>query len=77
MTRLTKSREILAALYRAALADGIPVAVFLEQIKDAYPFGERAHSPYRIWRGVAREYETRYAYDVKYKRVVVEDTDGV
>jgi hypothetical protein len=48
---------------------GLPAAATLEErtkaVDDAYPFGERAYSPYKTWLKARREYLCRYGYQPK------------
>lgn len=70
MTRLQIAKSILSTLYAQAVADAVTVEQFKARVFDAYPWGERAHDPYRIWRRTAAYYEQLYARDVRYGRVV-------
>lgn len=39
-------------------------------IDAAYPFGERAHSPYKTWLRARRDYLCRYGYQPKGKPII-------
>ena len=41
----------------------------MEAVDAAYPFGERAYSPYKTWLRARREYLCRYGYQPKGKPI--------
>ena len=47
------------------LPEGIPLAERTAAVDAAYPFGERAHHPYKAWLKARREYLGRYGYRPK------------
>lgn len=40
----------------------------IKALKDAYPFGERAHHPYKMWLKAQRQYLCRYEPKTETKR---------
>lgn len=44
-----KARDVLLAVLRGAVAEGVGREELLRRITDAYPFGPRSHYPYRVW----------------------------
>lgn len=44
-----QSNAVIAPLFETALAEGWDEARFRGELRDAYPFGERARWPYQVW----------------------------
>lgn len=49
-----KARDVILAVMRGALADGVDRAELLRRVDAAYPFGPRKHYPYQAWLQVRR-----------------------
>jgi hypothetical protein len=44
-----RARESLQAAYDAARAQGLDGKALEQALFDSYPFGQRAHTPYKVW----------------------------
>ena len=49
-----KARDVITAVMRGALADGVDRAELLRRVDASYPFGPRKHYPYQAWLAVRR-----------------------
>lgn len=64
MTWKDKARDVITAVMRGALADGVDRDELLRRVDAAYPFGERKYYPYKAWLAVRRSllFESAPAY---------------
>ena len=58
-------REVHATLPATATLDER-----MKAVDEAYPFGERAYSPYKTWLKARRDYLCRYGYQPKNKQLL-------
>lgn len=49
-----KARDVITAVMRGALADGVDCTELLRRVDASYPFGPRKHYPYQAWLEVRR-----------------------
>lgn len=56
----SRSLEVIADVH-AALPSDISFEERAKAIREAYPFGERKHHPYKMWLKAQRQYLARYA----------------
>lgn len=59
-----RARTRIAEVHRT-LPEDAPLADRIKAVDAAYPFGERAYSPYKTWLRARREYLVRYGYQPK------------
>jgi hypothetical protein len=64
-----RARQVIADVHRT-LPEGASLAERKVAVDAAYPFGERAYSPYKTWLRARREYLCRYGYQPKGKPLV-------
>ena len=64
-----RARAVIQAVHRD-LPEGSTLADRQAAVDAAYPFGERAYSPYKTWLRARREYLCRYGYVPKGKALV-------
>lgn len=53
-----------------SLPETATLAERMKAVDAAYPFGERAYSPYKTWLKARREYLCRYGYQPKNKALI-------
>lgn len=63
------ARRVIAEVH-ASLPEGATLADRTAAVDAAYPFGERAYSPYKTWLKARREYLCRYGYVPRGKPLV-------
>lgn len=49
-----RARDVILAVMRGALADGVDRAEMLRRVDESYPFGPRKNYPYKAWLEVRR-----------------------
>lgn len=49
-----KARDVILAVMRGALADGVDRKEMLRRVDESYPFGPRKYYPYKAWLDVRR-----------------------
>lgn len=62
MTDWTAIAQRTIAAVDAELAPGTPLAERIKAIDAAYPFGQRAYSPYKTWLRERRRYLVQHGY---------------
>lgn len=67
MSRWADAARAAIARVHNALPKGASLAERTAAVDAAYPFGERAYSPYKTWLRARREYLCRYGYRPKGK----------
>ena len=64
-----EARRTIQEVHRS-LPEGATLADRIKAVDEAYPFGERAYSPYKTWLKARREYLCRYGYQPKGKKII-------
>lgn len=54
MTWKEKARDVILAVMRGSLADGVSREEMLRRVDESYPFGPRKNYPYTVWLEVRR-----------------------
>lgn len=54
MTWKDKARDVILAVMRGALAEGLSRDEMLKRVDESYPFGPRKYYPYQAWLQVRR-----------------------
>jgi hypothetical protein len=49
-----RSRDVILAVMRGVLADGVSRDEMLRRVDESYPFGQRKYYPYKAWLEVRR-----------------------
>ena len=49
-----RARDVITAVMRGALADGVDRAELLRRVDASYPFGPRKNYPYQAWLAVRK-----------------------
>lgn len=64
-----RARQVIREVHQS-LPENATLAERTKAVDAAYPFGERAYSPYKTWLRARREYLCRYGYQPKNKALI-------